>query len=173
MRINFQADDVKLDVSKNAQGQLAPSLAGARNGQVLVELTKAELQGMLMAFAQAGAAEQGAKVESADLSLGQAGDRAVTASLRVRAKKSIMPAVTVTVDGRADVDDRLNVTLSNLRASGEGMLGGVLAGFINGKLKEHEGKRFALAQDALKNLRLKDLKVDAADPVRLSATFES
>jgi hypothetical protein len=173
MRINFQADDVKLDVAKNAQGQLAPSLSKARNGQVLIELTKAELQEMLMAFAQAGAAEQGAKVESADLTLGQAGDRAITASLRVRAKKSIMPAVTVTVDGRADVDDRLNVTLTGLRASGEGMIGSVLAGLIGGKLKEYEGRKFALAQDALKNLRLTGLKVEAADPVRLSAGFES
>ena len=173
MRINFQADDVKLDVAKNAQGQLAPTLAGARNGQVLVELTKAELQGMLMAFAQAGAAEQGAKVESADLTLAQAGDRGVTVSLRVRAKKSIMPAVTVTVDGRADVDERLTVTLSGLRAAGEGMIGSVLAGLIGGKLKEHEGRRFPLAKDALKNLRLHGLKVEAGDPVRLSAAFES
>lgn len=172
MRINFSADDVKLDVAKNAQGQLAPALAGARNGQVLVELTKAELQGMLLAFAQAGAAEQGAKVESTDLTLGQAGDRAVTASLRVKAKKSFVPVV-ITVEGRADVDDRLNVRLSNLKATGEGMVGPMVAGVLNGKLREHEGKQFALAKDALKNLRLSGLKVDAGDPVRISANFES
>lgn len=172
MRINFSADDVALDVAKNAAGQLAPSLAGARNGSVLVELTRAELQGMLMAFARAAAAEQGAKVESADLTLAQAGDRAVTATLRVRAKKAFIPA-TVTVDGRADVDDRLNVRLSGLRCAGDGMVGGVVAGVIGAKLGAFEGRDFALAPDALRNLRLTGLKVEAADPVRLSAAFES
>jgi hypothetical protein len=172
MRFSFSADDVKIDVSKNATGELAPSLAGARNGSVLVELTRAELQGMLMAFAQAGAAEQGAKVESAELSLTQAGDRAVAATLRVKAKKAFIPA-TIVVEGRADVDERLNVTLSGIKCVGEGMVGSVVAGVLSAKIKPFEGRVFPLAPDALKNVRLEGLKVDAADPVRLSATFQS
>jgi hypothetical protein len=172
MRINFSADDVKLDVAKNAEGKLAPALAGARDGSVLVEITRAELQGMLMAFAQAAAAEQGAKIESADLTLAQAGDRAVAASLRIKAKKSFIPA-TVVVEGRADVDERLNVRLSGLRCDGEGMVGGVVAGLLGGKLKQFEGREFDLAPPALKKLKLTGLKVEAGDPLRLSAGFES
>jgi hypothetical protein len=172
MRISFSADDVKIDVAKNASGDLAPALGAARNGSVLVELTRAELQGMLMAFAQAGAAEQGAKIESAELSLSQAGDRAIAATLRVKAKKAFIPA-TVLVEGRADVDERLNVKLSGLRCTGEGMVGSVVAGVLGAKLKPFEGKEFALAPEALKKLRLEGLKVDAGDPVRLSATFQS
>ncbi len=108
MRIHFSADDVKLDVTKPAGGAFAPVVTGAQNGSLLIELTKAELQGMLMAFAQAAAAEQGAKIESADLALSQAGDRGILANLRVKAKKMFM-SVTVIVDGRADFDDSLAV----------------------------------------------------------------
>ncbi|MDB5297530.1 MAG: hypothetical protein JWO31_3513 [Phycisphaerales bacterium] len=172
MRIHFSADDVKLDVAKAAGGQFAPTLASAKNGSVLIELAKAELQGFLMAFAQAAAAEQGAKIESAELTLRQAADRAVAATLRVKAKKAFVPA-TVTVDGRADVDDRLTVTLSGLRAAGEGMVGSMVAGLLEGKLKQFEGKAFDVAPPALRNVRLRDLKVDAGDPVRLTAAFES
>lgn len=172
MRISFSADDVKLDVARNAKGDLMPSLAGARNGAVLIELTRAELQGMLMAFAQAAAAEQGAKIESADLTVTQAGDRAVMAMLRVKAKKSFIPA-TVVVEGRADVDERLNVTLSGLRCTGEGMVGSVVAGVLGAKIKPFEGREFHLAPEPLKNVRLEGLKVEAGDPVRLSAAFQS
>ena len=172
MRIQFSADDIKLDVTKAAGGKFEPVLSTARNGSVLIELTRTELQGMLMAFAQAAAEEQKAKIESADLVLTQASDKAVLAMLRVKAKKMMM-GVAVTVEGRADVSDRLSVTLSNLKATGEGMVGGMVAGLLGGKLKEHEGKAFDLAPPALKNVRLHDLKVDAGDPLRITAAFES
>src|SRR4051794_37326364 len=172
MRINFSADDVKLDVAKDAGGKLAPALAGARNGTILIELTRAELQGMLMAFAQAAAAEQGAKIESADLTLAQAGDRAVSSNLRIKAKKLFTPA-TIVVEGRADVDEQLNVRLSGLQCSGEGMVGGVVAGLLGGKLKQFGGGKFNLPPPALKKLRLTGMKVEAGDPLRVSAQFES
>jgi hypothetical protein len=171
MKLQFSADDVKVSVAKDAKGQLAPSLAGARNGYLMLEITRAELQGMLMAFAEAAAAEQGAKVDSADLTLAPAGARAVTASLRVKARKSFIPAV-VTVDGRAEVNERLGVTLTGLKAVGEGMVGGVVGGLINAKLREFEGKTLDIAPPALKNVRLHELRVDPGDPVRITAQFE-
>jgi hypothetical protein len=171
MQIRLAADDVRLDVAKDARGQLTPSLAAARNGTLLVEFTKAELQHLLLAFAQAGAAEQGVKIESADLTLASAGPRAVTASVRVRAKKGFIPA-TLVIDGRADVDEQLAVTLSGLRATGEGVVGSMVSGVIGGKLREHEGKRFDLRPAALRSLRLRGLQVDPGDPLRVSAAFE-
>jgi len=172
MRIHFSADDVKLDVTKAAGGRFDPVVTGAHDGSLLIELTRAELQGILMAFAQAAAAEQGAKIESAELSLSQAGERAVSATLRVKAKKMFV-GVGVTVQGRADVNEQLKVTLSNLAANGDGTVGGMVAALLGGKLKEHDGKQFDLAPPALKNVRLKDLKVDAGDPLRITASFES
>ncbi|HEX8915157.1 MAG TPA: hypothetical protein VF796_22590 [Humisphaera sp.] len=171
MKIQFSADDVKVNVAKDAKGQLAPSLAAARNGYLLLEITRAELKGMLMAFAEAAAKEQGAKVEDAELTLSSVGPRAVAASLRVKAKKSFIPAV-VTVEGQADIDERLTVTLSNLRAAGEGMVGGVVGGLIGAKLKEFEGKRLDVAPPAIRNVRLHELRLDPADPVRVTAQFE-
>ena len=55
---------------------------------------------MALAFAQAGASEQGAKVDSVELSLASAGDRAVTVAIRMKARKGFIPAV-VNVSGCA------------------------------------------------------------------------
>jgi hypothetical protein len=172
MKINFQADDVRVNVTADAAGRLVPSLASAHDGSVLIEFGKAEIEAMLLTFAQAAAAGQGAKVESAELTLVSRGDRAVEASVRVKAKKAFVPAV-VTVTGRADVDERLTVTVSRLACIGEGMIGQMVSGLLATKLREHEGKSFPLAGDALKNVKLKSLKVDAGDPLRVTAAFES
>lgn len=171
MKINIQADNVRLDVAKDSKGRLQPSIAKAQYGLLLVEFAKAELESMLLAFAQAAAADQGVNIQSAELTLSSTGSLGVQGSVRVKAKKAFVP-VTVTVSGRADVDDRLNVTISNLATDGEGMIGSMVAGLIKGKLAGHEGRRFALAGEQLKNVRLQDLKVDAGDPLRITAKFE-
>jgi hypothetical protein len=169
MKIQFSADDVRLDVAKDPGGKFVPSVASSNNGSLLVEFGKTELESMLLAFAKAAAAEQGVKIESAELSLAQAGERAVEGTVRVKARQ--MMSVTVIITGRADVDEKLNVTLSNLSAKGEGFAGTVAAGFLGSKLKPYEGRRLPLAGEYLKNVRLTSLKLDAGDPLRVTAQF--
>lgn len=172
MRIQFTADDVRLDVSRSADGKPLPSVAAARNGTVLIELTKAELQGLLMAFAQAALDEHGGKIESADLDLSSAGDRAVRASLRVKASKMLVSAI-VTLEARAEVDEHLAVKLSNLRAVGDGLVGSAVAGMLRARLGDYEGRTFDLAPGVLDNIKLSTCKIEVEDPVRISARFEA
>ena len=172
MKLEFQASDVRLDVSKDARGNFAPKVSGAKNGSVLVEIARSELESLLLAFAQAAAAEQGAKVESTALTLTAIGDRAVQASVKVKAKKSFIPA-TVNVAGRMDVDDKLNATFSAITCTGDGMIGTVVAGVLAAKLQPFNGKTLPLAGQYLQNVLLQSLKVDVGDPLRIAATFGS
>jgi hypothetical protein len=169
MRILFSADDVKLDITRDS-GKLVPSVAAARDGTALIELTRAELQSLLASLAQAAVEEHGAKIQSADLALASAGDRALTAKLKLKAKKSVV-SVDITIDARAEVDEHLTVRISGLQASGEGFIDAMVAGALNAKLAEHEGRTFDLAPDALKNIRLTRIEVDAGDPLRITAGF--
>ncbi len=77
------------------------------------------------------------------------------------------------MNGRVDVDERLNARVSQLQCQGEGMIGGVVAGVIAAKLKQFEGRQFPLAGAYLSNVKLQGIQVDASDPVRVSATFET
>ena len=172
MKLEFQASDVRLDVSKDVRGNFAPKVSGAKDGSVLFEIARGELESMLLAFAQAAAAEQGAKVESTALTLTAIGDRAVQASVKVKAKKSFIPA-TVNVAGRMDVDDHLNVTFSSIVCTGDGMIGSVVANVLAAKLQPFNGKTLPLAGQYLQNVSLQSLKVDVGDPLRIAATFGS
>ena len=172
MRIQFAAEDVRLDVVRADNGKFSPILAGARNGTVLIELTKAELQSLLMAFVQAALDEHGAKILSGDLNLSSAGDRAVRASLRVTVKKMLVN-VTVTIEARAEVDEHLAVTISDFRVLGDGMVDSLVAGMLRARLESHEGRVFNLTPKALKNVKLSKLRIQSDELVQIVAAFEA
>src|SRR5436190_801078 len=116
MRIQLSADSVKLDIARDDDGNLSPAVAAARDGKLSIELSRAELQDLLIAVARPLVEEHGARIESADLELASAGERALTARLRIRAQKLIL-SVDVAIDARVDVDEHLALTLSGLSAS--------------------------------------------------------
>ena len=111
-------------------------------------------------------------MESTELVLTPIGERSVQASVRVKAKKSFIPA-TVNVIGKMDVDDMLNATFSAISCSGDGMIGSVVAKVLDGKLQPFNGRTFPLAGQYLQNIRLQSLKLQTGDPLRISATFGS
>jgi hypothetical protein len=78
---------------------------------------------------------------------------------------------TVTLRGRASIDDDLTATLSNLAATGDGMIGNLAAGLIQSKLQPHEGKRIPLMTFSLGEVTLRDLQITTTPTLHLSATF--
>src|SRR4051812_49288597 len=171
MRIQLSADGVELDFARRDDGKLSTSVAAARDGSVSIEITRAELRTLLLALARPLVEEHGAKIESADLTLASAGERALTARLAIRANKIL--SVDVVIDARVDIDERLTLQLSNLSASGRGPIDSIVAGALRPKLAELDGRRFDLAPEALSNVRLSGLSVDAGDPLRISGRFEA
>jgi hypothetical protein len=172
MKLEFQASDILIDVAKDVRGNFVPTVSGATGGSLQLEIARNELQSMLLAFARAAAAEQGAKVESIELTLTTLGERSVQAAIRVKARKSFIPA-TVNVTGRMDVDDKLNATFSAISSTGDGMIGSVVAKVLDSKLQPFNGRTLPLADQYLQNIRLQSLKLEVGDPLRISATFAS
>jgi hypothetical protein len=170
MRIQFSADDVRLDMEREEDGKLAPEVAAARNGTALIELTRTELQELLVSVVQSAVEEHGVKIQSADLALSSIGERAVACSLHLRAMKMLV-SVEVTIAARADVDEHLTLRISGLKATGDGLIDSIAASVLDTKLAEHEGRAFDLAPRALRHVKLSDLRVDAGDPMRISAGF--
>jgi hypothetical protein len=170
MRIQVSADDVQLAVVRGTEGSFSPTIQSARNGSALLELNRSELEDGLMAFVQAAVDEYGAQIQSAELSLSSVSDLALAASLKIKGRKLLN--FTVTIAARAAVDKQLAVTISRLRAQGDGLTGVAVARLIGPKLKAYEGVSFDLAPEVLKNVRLTGLRVEAADRVCISAAFQ-
>jgi hypothetical protein len=170
LQLELKARAVRFDFAPDNNGQIIALLAGARDGRVDVSIGRADLQAALLAGATAAAKAHGVAIQDVQMDLQSRGPRSLTASVRVKAKKSIVSG-TVVIRGNIDVDDNLVATVSNLHCSGEGVFGTMAAAMLNPKVRSFEGRSFPLMALSLGDVHLRDLKIDPSDPIRVSAEF--
>lgn len=168
--LELKAKGLSFDFAHDAKGNALLVLTDAKDGHVQVKIGKDDLRAMLLAAASAAAKSQGVTIQELDVNLEATGDRSIAADVRVKAKKMVMSGV-INIRGKADVDDNLVATLSDLSCTGEGMIGGMAAGFLQGKLKAYDGKKFPLMAFSLGDVALRDLKISTKGAIQLSAEF--
>jgi len=171
-KVNFglTASGVRLDYAKDKKGNPLLVLAGADEGEAEAKIGKADIESLAMAVAGAAAKQQGVTVQDLSVNLTSEGDRSVAAEVRVKAKKLMMSGV-IHVRGKLDVDDELNATVSDLSCKGDGVVGSMAAGLIQGKLQEYNGRRIPLMAFSLGDVSLRDLKIDTKGGLHVTAKF--
>ncbi|HEX8339805.1 MAG TPA: hypothetical protein VF624_02745 [Tepidisphaeraceae bacterium] len=172
VNLHLKAKNVQLDFAKDKAGHPMLVLTDAAEGQAEAKIAADDLRAIVLAVAAAGAKEHGVTIQDVEIQLTSEGKRSVAAVVRVTARKSIVKGV-VRLTGRADVDDALNATVSDLSCQGEGMIGKMAAGFLAGKLEEFNGRQFPLMTFSLGDVKLRDLKVDAKNGLQVTAKFGS
>lgn len=170
LNVTLKARKVSFDFAHDAKGQAMLVLTDADSGHVEVKITKKDLQALLLAAATAAAKQQGVSVQDLQVDVTSDGPRSVSVEARVKAKKMVMSGVVV-LRGKADVDDRLVATLSDLACTGEGMIGGMAAAMVNSKIRSFEGKKVPLMAFSLGDVSLRDLKITTTDAITVSADF--
>jgi len=170
--LTLKARDVRFDFARDKKGHPLLVLTDAADGQVKAQIAKADLQALLLAAARELAAQQHITVQELDLSLAQQGARAVTADVRVKAKKMVMTGV-IHFKGKLEVDEELNATVSDLSAAGEGVVGTMVAKLVQPRLKPFEGRQFPLMTFSLGDVSLRDLKIAVKKDVEVTARFGS
>jgi hypothetical protein len=171
-RVEFGLDakDVDLAFAKDKSGKPLLVLTNAGEGSVEANVSKADIQTLAKEAATAAAASQGITIQSVDVDLRSEGERSVVADVRVKAKKLMVTGV-IKITGRLDVDDELTATLSGLACTGEGMVGSVVAGLVQPKLKPYDGRKVPLVAVSLGDVTLRDLKIDAKAGLHVTARF--
>jgi hypothetical protein len=170
--LSLSARGVRFDYGRDKKGQPLLVLADAKDGHVEANISKKDIEALARTAAELAAKQQGIKIEALELMLTSQGKRSLAADVRVKAKKLMVSGV-LHVKGKVDVDDELNATVSELSATGEGMIGTMAAGIVQNKLKAYNGKVFPLMTFSLGDVALKDLKIDVKNNVKVSAEFGS
>ena len=75
------------------------------------------------------------------------------------------------IQGKLDIDEELNATISNLSAKGEGAIGNLVSGIVQSKLKQYEGRSVPLMTFSLGDVALRDLKIAVKNNVEVTARF--
>ena len=168
--VELSATQVSLNYHSDASGRLMLVPASSEKGILKLEISRADLETLILARATIAAAQQGAKITGLELKLTPRGERSLAIEVRVHAKKMMMAGV-VCISGHVDIDDRLTARLSQMSCEGEGVAGKIAAGFLTPKIKQVDGRSFPLADESLNGLRLRDLRITRVDPVQVVAAF--
>jgi hypothetical protein len=168
--LDLHATGLRFDFDRDKRGNPLLVLAAAEEGEVDARIKKKDIEAVLLSVASIAAREQGVTIQDLDLDLRSTGPRSVSADVRVKAKKLMMSSV-LNLSGSADVDDELNATLSDLNVSGEGIIGGAAAAFLQKHVRAYDGKQIPLMAFSLGDVTLRDLEIELNGSLRVSAKF--
>ena len=170
--LSLSAADARFNYDRDADNRPILLLADAKNGAVTIKVRKQDLDALVLTAAREGAAKQGVQILESQLTLTQVNDRSLAAEVRVKAKKMFMTA-TLHLTGKLAIDDALNVRISDVTITGEGMLGEVASAGIRPHLQQVNGKEFPLTALPLGDVRIRDVRVQVGDTLIVTAGFGS
>ena len=170
LNLKVSATGLKFDFDRDKKGKAVLVLTDAKTGKVDARISKADIEALLTEAATLAGKQQGIAIQQLDLDLKSAGPRSVHADVRVKAKKLLMTGV-LHITGQLDIDDELNATVSDLDATGEGVVGSAAAGIVRGKLKPYDGTTVPLMAFSLGDVALRDLKIDLKKDLHVTAAF--
>ncbi len=143
------------------------SLAQCGAGTLDIAVKHADLEAALTAVAREAAEKKGADIKSVKVELKANGPRAL--ELRaVAVAKAMFLTATLTITGRVEVSDAMEVRLSGLGCTGDGMLANMAAGSLRPRLAAMEGRSLDL-RSLVPNLR--SISLDATAGLRIHAEF--
>jgi hypothetical protein len=151
----------------------ADALLALRSGEGRLELEigHEDLRQLLLFVGREAARERGADVTDLQLSLHATSPRALEFQSEVTAKFGFIKT-TLTLTGRATLDDALQLRLSDLDLKGSGMAAGLATGFIRPQLEKFQREPISLSALPLGDLRLRDVRLSTAkSQLRVEAEF--
>jgi hypothetical protein len=172
VRLTLEAHDTRLKFGQDEKKQAALVLTAAGKGEVEVQVQRGDVEELIRSMAAEAAAEHGVDIKDVRLAVATQGPRAVSFRAEVKAKMFVMSA-TITVSGEATIDDQLNARVSNLKCSGDGMIGNLASGFIKPYFDKIERNPIALMALPLGPVKLRDISLEAGEALTLSAKFSS
>lgn len=170
-KVDFElkADDVAFSQGRGSGGMVL-LLQSARAGIITIAADQSEIESAIAAVARSEAAKQGVAIEDVKLILNSRGPRQLDAEIRLRARKLFFTAV-IRIVGKVELDQQLTARVSGLRCVGDGTIGSLACGFLAPHLEKMDGRAFPLSALPLGDIRLREVRCDVAERLRITAEF--
>jgi len=149
------------------RGARSLSLSRCGSGRLELSVTRADLEAALTAVAAEAAQKKGGELKSVTVELQSEGPR-VLQMHAVAVAKALFFTATLTITGRLEINDQLEVQLRHLACNGDGMIANLAAGALRPRLAEVEGRAFSL-RDFVPSLH--NVTLDATNGLRIRAEF--
>ncbi len=172
LEFHLEADAVVFALSEAGAGQQVLSPIRAENGRLSVEATRPALEELLRKAATEVASKHGVEIREVHLKLVSTGSRTLTFEAEVIAKVFIMKAP-VTLRGHAEINDALDLRLSELTVGGNNMAANIANSFARPHLERLQSQPISLAVLSMGEIKLHDVEIAGGDSLRIGARFRS
>jgi hypothetical protein len=169
--LGLSASDAKFELRRDKKGQPMLALAGAEDGRLSLEMSRKDLDTLLLQTARETAGKYGVAVDRTKLKLDMVGERSLRIDLKVNVRLAALLPAGLRVKARIDVDDKLNGKVVRLTCDGDQLLGPLISSVIDPQLRKYEGKTKPLVGFAFGKMKLRDLRIDVEDGFKLNAAF--
>lgn len=169
LELELQARDAQLrEFSAEGADRLLVLQRGA--GHLHIEIGREELRQLLLAAGSKAAQQRGADIKDLKFDLTAADPRTLNVRAEVTAKFGFVKT-TLTLTGRAHLDDQLRLHLADLDVQGSGLAAGLAVGLIRPQLDKIQRQPIALSALPLGALELQDVRITTGEKIRLEADF--
>ncbi len=172
LNLEIVADKIVLHQSPDRDGNIYLLLQRAENGRIAISIQQRDLEMLISAIAKTEAAKQGVAIESVQLKLTNRGERSLGAEVRLQARKLFLNA-NIRIAGLLEIDEQLVARVSRLTCEGDGAIATLACGFLTPQLQKLETREFPLLALPLGEVRLRDIKLNVADGIVVTAEFGS
>ena len=172
LTLTLNAADASLALAHTTGGDSLLTLARTAHGEVVIEASRADLQELAHKLIVEAASKQGVDIKRTELEVTSRTPRSVEFRAVVTAKMFVMSA-TVAVSGDVSIDDDLNARFENLKCAGDGMIASTANAFLRPQFQRLQNRKFPLLAFSIGDARLRDIRIEAGETIRVSAEIGS
>jgi hypothetical protein len=172
VNLSFSAREVQLGQGKDSNDQIVLSLESATDGNIEISATQTDLEALIAQLAQNQGSKQGITIDNVQLKLRPKSAHSLAAEVHLRARKLFLRA-SIQVTGQLELDDQLNLEISDLNCTGDGGIATLACGILKPYLQKINGHEFPLMSLPLGKIRLCDVRLTVGDELCVTAEFGS
>ena len=170
VHVRLHANETECRVAGDSPDESSLHLLNTKNGSVMIEAQRADLETALKKFAHTFLAKQGAELKSAQLELLERSPRVLAFRAEITAKAFVMTA-RVEVTGQLEIDEQLNLRVRELATTGHGVIATLATGFLRPRFAEIEKRSIPLAAYPFAGVALRDVRISGGNALRIDAQF--
>ena len=173
LSLEVKGTDTLWNLARRPGGAPALVLERAGDGDIDVRVSRSDVEQLAQTLLSTQAGKHGVNITETRLSFVSRGPRSLSLRADVTAKMMLIKA-TLTVTGDLDLDDALQLRISNLELTGGGMVAGLARGFLQPHFDRLQARPIALAALEFGEVRLRDVSLAVAgEELQLHAKFGS
>jgi hypothetical protein len=172
MNLSVSAREIQFGQGKDSNNQIVLSLESATDGNIEISMRPTDLEALIVKLAQNQASKQGITIDGVQLKLRQENAHSIAAEVHLRARKLFLRA-SIRVTGQLDLDNQLNLKISDLNCTGDGGMATLACGILTPYLQKIDGREFPLMSLPRGEVRLRDVRLAIDENLTITAEFGS